>query len=89
PFVAVNGRCIEPNLMTFDEAQFSNSNGDLNDGYFGLDWPTGRKTIYFNKYSFSKYPGMAQGVLSPPNRLINNSYDVPMYIGSDGFIHVI
>ncbi|KAI8894919.1 hypothetical protein BC833DRAFT_623510 [Globomyces pollinis-pini] len=84
PFVPVNGRCIEPNLMTFDEQEYSGNYGDLNDGYFGLDWPTGETTIYFNKIAFNGYPGMAQGVVSAPNGLINNYDSIPMYAGSDG-----
>ncbi|KAI8894920.1 hypothetical protein BC833DRAFT_651679 [Globomyces pollinis-pini] len=72
PFIAVNGGCVEPNLMTFDEPKYSQSYGDLNDGYFGLDWVSGSQTIYFNKVAYSFYPGMAQGVVSAPNGYVNS-----------------
>ncbi|KAI8894924.1 hypothetical protein BC833DRAFT_603139 [Globomyces pollinis-pini] len=84
PFIAVNGRCVEPNLMTFDEPEYSQSYGDLNDGYFGLDWISGSQTIYFNKVAYSFYPGMAQGVVSAPNGLINNQHNTPLQVGSTG-----
>ncbi|KAJ2991909.1 hypothetical protein HDV02_003393 [Globomyces sp. JEL0801] len=88
PFIAVNGRCVEPNLMTFDEPQFSESYGDLNDGYFGLDWPADETTIYFNKDAYSYiFTGLVQGVVSAPNGLINNTPPkIPLNVGSDGGI---
>ncbi|KAJ2989376.1 hypothetical protein HDV02_005039, partial [Globomyces sp. JEL0801] len=72
--------------MTFDEPQFSGEFGELNDGYFGMDWPTEETTIYINKYAFSFYPGTAQGVVSAPNGLINNYPEIPIFVGTDGGI---
>ncbi|KAI8891827.1 hypothetical protein BC833DRAFT_626426 [Globomyces pollinis-pini] len=87
PFVAVNGKCIEPNLMTFDEPEYSQSYGDLNDGYFGLDWSDDDiTTVYFNQDDFSDYPGTVQGIVSAPNGLINGVDLIPLNVGSDGGI---